>query len=388
MTLSGRPSIPPSSTALSDLYDVLVTSKERSSQNMMKRGRAVRRIAISSGRLSMSSRWISTSLRPLSLAALTLALISACTALTSDDLPMPRAPHKSALLAGRPRAKRSVFSTSMSRTRSMPLSSDISTRLTRAIGVRRRPSGCQTKASAAAKSGVAGARGARRSSAAAMRLSVSARNETSGAARSDMGGFQASVAIPKFATGYGTHPYANFGIGALACQFPIAACAASQGEGGKLRRTASVTIVATAGRAVAIAGAAAIVRADFGRRPDRFVTPGEPTRGPDADLARVRPVRWWGAERHVDVVAAVHPDFRYHVFPDPAATAAAGEAASGHGQECAARRHCGHLGRPRRQGHQSGRRGQDRDRAGGRRAGHADAANGVRRAGQGRAGQG
>ena len=47
---------------------------------------------------------------------------------------MPRAPHSSALFAGSPRAKRSVFSTSRSRTRSMPLSSDISTRLTRGTG--------------------------------------------------------------------------------------------------------------------------------------------------------------------------------------------------------------------------------------------------------------
>ena len=33
-------------------------------------------------------------------------LIAACAALTSDDLPMPRAPHSSALLAGSARAKR------------------------------------------------------------------------------------------------------------------------------------------------------------------------------------------------------------------------------------------------------------------------------------------
>ena len=50
---------------------------------------------------------------------------------------MPRAPQSRALLAGRPLAKRSVFSTSTSRTRSIPLSSDISTRLTR--GNRRQP---------------------------------------------------------------------------------------------------------------------------------------------------------------------------------------------------------------------------------------------------------
>ncbi len=48
---------------------------------------------------------------------------------------MPRAPHSSALLAGRPRAKRSVFSSSRSRTRSTPRSSAMSTRLTFATGV-------------------------------------------------------------------------------------------------------------------------------------------------------------------------------------------------------------------------------------------------------------
>src|ERR1700733_15828920 len=71
----------------------------------------------------------------------------ACAAFTSDDFPMPRAPQSKALLAGRPSAKRSVFSIRMSRIRSMPLSRPISTRLTRGTGASR-PSGCQTKASA------------------------------------------------------------------------------------------------------------------------------------------------------------------------------------------------------------------------------------------------
>src|SRR5947209_5035242 len=74
----------------------------------------------------------------------------ACAAFTSDDLPMPRAPHSSALLAGRPSAKRSVFSIRMSRMRSIPLSRPRSTRLTRGTGDSR-PLGCQTKASALAK---------------------------------------------------------------------------------------------------------------------------------------------------------------------------------------------------------------------------------------------
>src|ERR1700754_1957101 len=60
---------------------------------------------------------------------------------------MPRAPQSRALLAGRPLAKRSVFSIRMSRIRSMPLRRAISTRLTFGTGDSR-PSGCQTKASA------------------------------------------------------------------------------------------------------------------------------------------------------------------------------------------------------------------------------------------------
>ncbi len=44
---------------------------------------------------------------------------------------MPRAPQSSALLAGRPRAKRSVFASSWSATWLMPLSSSSGTRLTR-----------------------------------------------------------------------------------------------------------------------------------------------------------------------------------------------------------------------------------------------------------------
>ena len=121
----------------------------------------------------MSSRWISMSLSSPSLPlAACAALTDACTALTSDDFPMPRAPQRSALLAGRPRAKRSVFSTSTSRMRSMPLSSDISTRLTLATGASLRPSGCQENASAAANRGAAATSGASRSSAAAIRSSV------------------------------------------------------------------------------------------------------------------------------------------------------------------------------------------------------------------------
>ncbi len=126
----------------------------------------------------MSSRWISTSFRRLS--PTPRRLISACAALTSDDLPMPRAPHSRALLAGRPRAKRSVLSISRSRTRSTPWSSEMSTRLTLAIGSSAPRSARQTKASAASKSGRGSGGGARRSSASAMRASSRARSEEAG----------------------------------------------------------------------------------------------------------------------------------------------------------------------------------------------------------------
>ena len=55
---------------------------------------------------------------------------SACAALTSEDLPMPRAPQSSALLAGRPSANRRVLSSSWSAARSMPLSRASGWRLT------------------------------------------------------------------------------------------------------------------------------------------------------------------------------------------------------------------------------------------------------------------
>src|SRR5256885_1467884 len=103
-----------------------------------------------------------------------LALTAAWEALTSDDLPMPRAPQSSALFAGRPLAKRSVFSISVSRTRSMPLSSVIWTRLTRGTGTSREPCACQMKASAESKSEFEFGRGASRSSASAIRVKVCA----------------------------------------------------------------------------------------------------------------------------------------------------------------------------------------------------------------------
>src|SRR5262249_45107651 len=83
----------------------------------------------------------------------------ACAALTNEDLPMPRAPQSRALLAGRPLAKRSVFSIRMSRIRSMPFNRKRSTRLTRLTSLNR-PFGCQTKASALPKDPAAAGGGA------------------------------------------------------------------------------------------------------------------------------------------------------------------------------------------------------------------------------------
>src|SRR5579863_5964223 len=71
---------------------------------------------------------------------------------------MPRAPHSSALLAGSPLAKRSVFSIRMSRIRSIPFRRPMSTRLTRGTAASR-PSGCQMKASAWASESAAEAAG-------------------------------------------------------------------------------------------------------------------------------------------------------------------------------------------------------------------------------------
>ncbi len=78
------------------------------------------------------------------------ASASACAAFTRDDLPMPRAPHSMALLAGCPAAKRSVLSSSRSRCRVHPLQqADLDPRHLRAP-VQPRSCGCQTNASASA----------------------------------------------------------------------------------------------------------------------------------------------------------------------------------------------------------------------------------------------
>ncbi len=137
----------------------------------MKRSFAPRMCERQAGRESMSSRCISTSLRsglPL-LPSPSSLRTWACAALTSDDLPMPRAPHSRALFAGSPLANLRVLSMSCSHARSMPLRSCSGWRLT--CGTGRNPCGllCQTKASAAEKSNSVAARGAMRSSAVATR---------------------------------------------------------------------------------------------------------------------------------------------------------------------------------------------------------------------------
>ncbi len=72
---------------------------------------------------------------------------SACTAFTRDDLPMPRAPQRSALLAGSPAANRRVFSRDAGAVIDA-LEQPSGTRLTWATGSKTAASGCQMKASA------------------------------------------------------------------------------------------------------------------------------------------------------------------------------------------------------------------------------------------------
>ena len=82
---------------------------------------------------------------------------------------MPRAPQSRALLAGRPLAKRRVFSARVSRTRSMPRRRLISTRLTFGTGREPAPGRLPDEGVGGGEIGRAAAGGAIRSSAAAMR---------------------------------------------------------------------------------------------------------------------------------------------------------------------------------------------------------------------------
>src|SRR5690606_13316908 len=119
------------------------------------------------GSVARSSRWISTRARARGVAWFT----ARCTALTRELLPIPRAPQRSALFAGQPAAKRRVFSSRMSRTRSMPRSRERSTALTRCTGSSRSGSACQMNASAASRSDRGGLGGDSRSRAVAIRSS-------------------------------------------------------------------------------------------------------------------------------------------------------------------------------------------------------------------------
>ena len=99
----------------------------------------------------MSSRWISTSLSACDPAS--SRLTCAWTALTSEDLPMPRAPQSSALLAGRP-GRSGPCSPAGCRGRDRCPSGAPCRPGSRAERARGGAgAGCQTKASAAAKSG-------------------------------------------------------------------------------------------------------------------------------------------------------------------------------------------------------------------------------------------
>ena len=99
---------------------------------------------------------------------------AAWTALTSDDLPMPRAPHSSTLLAaGLGRSARCCRAGCRGRGRRRG-SAPMSTRLTAATGCERGASACQTKQSAAVEV-VCGAGGGPASRSTARSASTSAR---------------------------------------------------------------------------------------------------------------------------------------------------------------------------------------------------------------------
>ena len=105
------------------------------------------------------------SLRPL--------LTAAWTDLTSELLPVPRAPQSKALLAGKPFAKRSVLPCNISICCSIPRKSSRSRRLMLWTGIKRSGLVCQTYASAASRDCKGGGGGAIRSSASAIRCSRS-----------------------------------------------------------------------------------------------------------------------------------------------------------------------------------------------------------------------
>ena len=114
---------------------------------------------------AISSRWIST--RPQSRPFFKIA---PCTDFTSDDLPVPRAPHNSALFAGNRLAKAVVLVISKSRCSSTPRNKSSAKRLTAVTATNWRMSECQTYASAVTSDALSGAGGHWRSSALAIRV--------------------------------------------------------------------------------------------------------------------------------------------------------------------------------------------------------------------------
>ena len=112
----------------------------------------MRSLLSSEGKECISSRCISTRFRTLSL----VSLINACTDLTKLDLPVPRAPHKRALLAGSPTENLLVFSNKMSACLFIPLSKSSGSLLTCGTGSSQPPESlllaCHTNASADDKS--------------------------------------------------------------------------------------------------------------------------------------------------------------------------------------------------------------------------------------------
>ena len=150
--------------------------------------------------------------------------------------------------------------------------------------------------------------------------------------------------------------------GSLRCAAPLAGRPAARKPS---RRKARNSGPLAAGRGVAIGPAGRYSPRTF-RAPLRRQAPPVRRRTERRLRCSFRPhlPRPLAARRrqHAGVAAAVRPDLRDHVFPDPAAAAEAREAASGDGQERAPRRHRRHLGRPGRQGHQGDRRRPDRGR--------------------------
>ena len=157
--------MPPSSAAFSDLYVLSPCSNARSSENTINCRSIVAKKLINSGKSAISSRWISTRLqsRP-------FFKMAPCTDFTSDDLPVPRAPHNSALFAGNRLAKAVVLVISKSRCSSTPRNKLSAKRLTAFTATNWRISECQTYASAVASDALSGAGGHWRSSALAIRV--------------------------------------------------------------------------------------------------------------------------------------------------------------------------------------------------------------------------